>query len=208
MIADLYSHLIVPTLWEIGIFIAIFAESIPFIGAFVPGGAIVLFLTGFFSKSGGLNIFVSWLVCFVASYSIDLYGYHIGKTKGKVWIGKYSKYFLIKESFIHSVGDLLKNHPIKSLVFGKFNPATRSMSPFIAGMKEIDSKEFRKISLFTSAIWVSFFLGIGYLLGKGVGYIRTLGKFAVIFSVCIFLFVYFFYLIFNMIRKKMHKKRT
>jgi membrane-associated protein len=195
MLENIYSQFIIPGLWEIGIFIAIFAESLPFIGALVPGGVIVLFLAGLFSKTGHLNIFVSLAVCFLASFTIDLYGYHIGKKKGEEWIHKYSKLILIKKDFLHKIADLLKKHPTRLLIVGKFNPATRSMTPFMAGMKGVDYSKFRKITLLNSLIWVTIFFGLGYLIGTGMGYVEFLGKFAIIFSLGLFFAAYILYLV-------------
>ena len=40
------------------VFILLFLESLPFIGAFIPGGILVLFLGGFIAKLGFMNIWV------------------------------------------------------------------------------------------------------------------------------------------------------
>lgn len=206
MNSEFYMRILGEFLWEIGIFVAIFAESVPFIGALIPGGAIILFLAGFYSRFGSLNIYVTWLVCFLASYSIDLFGYYVGKRWGNKWISKYSKYFMIRECFIHKLADILKKHAVKGLVIGKFNPATRSMGPFVAGMKELEYQKFNKISLLASALWVTFFVWIGYFVGSGVEKISLYGKIAIVLTICGFLFLYFTYLIIHKLREKKYKE--
>jgi membrane-associated protein len=188
--------------FQVIFFIAIFAEALPFIGALVPGGAIALFLAGLFTKTGDGSFWLTWVVCFGASFSSDLYGYHLGKTWGERWIHKYSKYVLIKKEFLHRIADLLKQHPGKLLIFGKFNPVTRSIAPFMSGMKKIGPNKFRLLSIINSALWVSVFMGSGYLIGRGIDSIRFVARIVIITTIMLFILGYSFYLIREKIRKK------
>jgi membrane-associated protein len=200
------TYLITVLISEIFIFLAVFAESIPFIGALVPGGVIIVFLAGGFAKAGYLPIITTFVVCFFASFTIDLFGYWVGKVRGEKILHKYSKYVLVKKDFLHRIADLLREHPTKLLIGGKFNPATRSIAPFMAGLKYLEFKKFVTISIISSLLWVSVFYLLGMLVGKGLTTAKLLGKWAVIITFIIFLILYLVYLIRQLIKKRRMKR--
>jgi membrane protein DedA with SNARE-associated domain len=183
-------------------FMAIFLESFPIIGAFVPGGVIILFFVGTLSRIGYLNPVLTFFVCIFASLIVDNFGYRLGKRNGQKWIHKYSKYILIKKNFIYSLSNLLKKHPTKLLLFGKFNPATRSMIPFLSGMKKTPFKRFVSLNIINTFFWVTTFFGMGYIFGTGIKTATYLGKIVVIGTVIFLVGGYFIYLIRDIIRRK------
>ncbi len=193
---------IIQILIEIFLFVALFLESFPLFGALVPGGAILIFIAGMFSKFGTLNGIITLTVCIGASISADIFGYWIGITKGDRWVNRYSRFLLIKSSFIYAIAEKLKNHPKKALILGKFNPATRSIMPLLVGIKKIKWENFIITSIISSIIWVTTFFLIGFAFGKGIGIITFLGKLAIIVTFISFLLIYFVYLIRQAIKKK------
>ncbi len=186
----------------LGIFIALFLESFPFLGALIPGGIIVIFFVGTLARRGYLNPWLTFLVCVLASFSVDLFGYFLGRKRGEALIHKYSKYLLIKKEFLHKLADILKRHPKRLLILGKFNPATRSIVPFMSGMKKIPSEQFILYSLVNTLLRAGIFFGLVFLFGKGVQTATWLGKMAVIGTIALFLIGYFIYLIRDIVRKK------
>ena len=154
------------------VFIAIALESFPFIGAFIPGGIIALFLCGFLSK---LGYFVLWkivLTCVSASVLIDIIGYLFGRTRRAGFLCRRAKVFLVKRRTIEKVGKIVKKHSGKSLFFGKINPVTRSIAPFIVGNERIDFPKFILYSILSSILWVTFFVLVGYVFGNSLDLIR------------------------------------
>jgi membrane-associated protein len=201
MFQQIYTEIIVPTLWQIGIFIAIFFESFPFIGALIPGGAILIFLAGLFSKLGYLNPWITFIICFIASFSSDMFGYYLGKNHSE-YIKKYSKYILIKKEFIDSISRVIKRKRKRYLFFGKFNPATRAIVPFLIGMQHIGYRRYIKISFINTLIWAGFFFFIGFFLGKGIERIKYLGGILVTISFILFIIIYITYLVYKKIEEK------
>lgn len=199
-------QLFISILFQILLFIALFLESFPLFGAIIPGGAILIFIAGMLSKVGEINIFISFVVCVCASFLADMVGYRIGYSKGEAWVDKYSKFILIRSSFIHAIAGKLNNHPKKALIFGKFNPATRSIIPLLIGIKKLPWANLVLISLMSSVIWVSVFFTLGFIFGKGVGTITLLGKISIIGTVIFFFLLYFIYLLRQAIRNSPNNK--
>lgn len=188
------------------IFSALFFESLPFIGTIVPGGLILVFFVGFFSKIGFLNPFLSFTICVLAFFLADLVGFHLGMKKGEKVITKCSKYFFLKEEFLHKIANKISNHPKKSLFFGKLNPLVRCFLPFFHGMKKTNKKYFLILSLISNLLVVSTFFFFGYFIGKGVKTIKFLFEAVFLLTAIVFLISYLYYL--RGLKKDVHHKQV
>lgn len=182
---------------QLSLFLAIFIEGSPFIGALIPGGIIALFFAGVFSRIGTLNLYFSLISAFAGTLSIDFISYYLGSRHGEKTIHKYSKYILVKREFIHKIADLIKIHPYKTLIFGKFNPATRAVAPFMAGMKHIGKTKYIIINILASASWVSALMFAGYFFGGGFKIIKFIEGWLMYSTIIFFIFAYIFYLVYD-----------
>ena len=81
------------------VFVLLFLESLPFIGAFIPGGILVLFLGGFIARLGFMNLWIMMGVAFLASVSIDCFGYYLGRCSGKKFLHRPFKYLFLTSAF-------------------------------------------------------------------------------------------------------------
>jgi len=84
---------LIHSLGYVGIFSNIFIESGFFFGFFLPGDTL-LFTVGFLSSSGLLNVWVSLIGLFIATYLGGLVGYLFGKRVGhQIFYKKGSLFF-------------------------------------------------------------------------------------------------------------------
>ena len=104
------------------VFAILFLESIPFFGAFIPGGTILLLISGMLAKFGFFSLWKVLLVAFFASVTIDITGYFWGKSVDKNFLHKYVKFLLVRKDTLERVGRLVHGHTGKALVLGRFNP--------------------------------------------------------------------------------------
>lgn len=148
------------------VFLAIFIESFPFIGAFVPGGIVALLICGFLAKLGYFALWKVILVAVAASISIDVFGYCFGRSRGKGFLHRRSKIFLVKRATIDKVIRIVHGHTGKSLIFGRMNPITRAIAPFVVGNERVGFLKFLFYSVIGSFIWVICFVFLGYILGN------------------------------------------
>ncbi|NPE27012.1 DedA family protein [Methanococcoides sp. SA1] len=182
------------------VFFAIFLESFPFLGAFIPGGIIALFLCGLLAK---LGYFVFWkvvLVAVTASVLMDIAGYMLGRNSGPNFVCKQAHIFFIKRKIMEKIGLLVREHAGKSIFFGKINPVTRSIAPFIVGNEGVKFRRFIFYSLFSSALWVLGFVLIGYVFGNSMELIRSAEAF-IVWLMVIFLGGFYVYYIGNLFKE-------
>ncbi len=148
------------------VFFAIFIESFPFLGALVPGGLIALLACGFLAKLGYFALWKVALVGILASITVDIFGYFLGRTRGRGFLHRRSRFFLIKRKTIEKVVRVVHGHTGKSLIGGKINPITRAIAPFVVGNERVSFLKFLFFSIVGSGIWVVCFMFLGYALGN------------------------------------------
>ena len=165
-------------LWGyIVVFLTIFLESLPFIGAFIPGGFITLLLSGFLAK---LEFFVLWkiiLVAIIASILIDTFGYLLGRFVDRDFFRQHSRILLVKRKTIEKVIRVVHENIGKSLIVGRINPITRSIAPFVVGNERVGFVKFLFYNFLGGVLWVTTFICIGYLFGNSFQVIQDIEKY-------------------------------
>lgn len=159
------------------VFFTIFLESLPFIGAFIPGGFITLLLSGLLAK---LGFFVLWkivLVAIIASILIDTFGYLCGRFSNKNFLCQHSRIFLIKKKTLEKVIQVVHRNIGKSLIIGRMNPVTRSIAPFVVGNERVSFAKFFFYNVIGGILWVTTFIFIGYLFGNSFQVIQDIEKY-------------------------------
>jgi undecaprenyl-diphosphatase len=129
----------------------------------------------------------------------DIIGYVLGKKYGKALIVKYGKYFFFKPEYLDKTSELIRNHPGKTLIIGRFNSISRAFAPFAAGVAKLPLKKFLLYNIIGGICWGSISIMVGYFFGASfeVG-ARLFGKFLIIgISIIVALI-----LIYNFINKR------
>jgi membrane-associated protein len=147
------------------VFVILFLESIPFFGAFVPGGTILLLLSGLLARFGFFSLWKILLVAFFASVTIDITGYLWGRGVNKDFLHKYVKFLLVKKELLERMGKIVHGHTGKALVLGRLNPVTRSIAPFLVGNEHVGFWKFFFWNVVGGALWVTLFIFLGYIFG-------------------------------------------
>jgi len=147
------------------VFLFLFIESIPFLGAFIPGGTILLLISGILCKLGFFSLWKIITIAFLSSVVIDIISYALGRRAGKDFLYKYSKILLIKKETLEKIGHITYGHPGKSLIIGRLNPVTRSIAPFIVGTEKVKFWKFLFWNFIGGFLWVTLFIFLGYMFG-------------------------------------------
>jgi membrane-associated protein len=177
------------------VFVLLFLESLPFIGAFIPGGILVLFLGGFIARLGFMNIWIMLGVAFLASISIDSFGYYLGRCSDSKFWRKPLKYMMLTESSVEKIGKIVRGHPGKALIFGRLNPVTRAIAPFVVGTEKVKFPKFFLFNVIGGALWVVLFSFAGYIFGHQFLFAETLEKWVVGITLFLAIGFYIWYLV-------------
>lgn len=148
------------------LFIVIFCETGLVVMPFLPGDSL-LFATGALAAlpESALHIGIIWPLLIVAAFLGDNTNYQIGK-----WMGP--KAFSFEKSFWLNPRNLAKTQTFYAeygavaVALGRFAPIVRTFVPFVAGVGRMEYRKFWKYSLGGSLLWMTLFLGGGYLFGN------------------------------------------
>ena len=186
------------------VFAILFLESIPFVGAFIPGGTILLLLCGLLAKFGFFSLWKILVIAFLSSVVIDFVGYIWGRKMDKNFLHKYVRFLLVKKETLERVGQIVHGHTGKALIFGRLNPVTRSIAPFIVGNENVGFWKFFFWNLVGGALWVTLFIFVGYLFGGSLEVMKAAEIYVVGGTVIIAGGFYIYYIV-NLLRQGTEK---
>ena len=146
------------------LFLIVFIETGLVVMPFLPGDS-MLFAAGAPAAIGSLNIFTLILILYLAAILGDTTNYYIGKKIGKKILEKGDVKFINKE-YLKKAQVFYEKHGSMTIVIGRFIPIIRTFVPFVAGIGEMNYSKFMPYTLIGGGLWVSLFLGLGYLFGN------------------------------------------
>ena len=162
------------------IFIITILEGLPIIGQFVPGHTTIL-IAGFLVKLDIFKLSIIIPVIVVSAMIGDAIGYFLGKKYGFAFFTKFGSIFFIKPEHIEKATRLVKEHPAKTIILGRFSPITRPLSPFIVGASGTHSRLFWVYDFIAVLLWAIPSIGIGYIFGASYHIVAPIfGKFVFI----------------------------
>ncbi|WKZ28753.1 MAG: DedA family protein [Patescibacteria group bacterium] len=153
--------------WIYGVlFLIVFCETGLIVTPFLPGDSL-LFAAGAFSATGVLNVWVIWVLLFVAAVIGDGVNYRIGRKVGARILEKGSLGGLpIKKEHIERTQQYYDKYGAKTIVIARFLPIIRTFAPFVAGVGHMKPAVFSFYNVFGAALWVTIFVFGGYFFGN------------------------------------------
>lgn len=151
------------------LFAIIFAETGLVVTPFLPGDSL-LFAAGAIAATGGLNIYVTMLVLWVASVLGDAVNYSVGhyigprvfRPEGRT--GRLEK--LLNPKHLERTHEFFEKYGGKAVVLARFVPIVRTFIPFVAGAGSMTYATFAFYNVTGGALWVIVCVGAGYLFGN------------------------------------------
>lgn len=196
------NHLL-PTIEHLGFFgywfilLVSLLESLAFIGSFVPGAVIIIFM-GLLSSQGYLDI--GDLIWFAAIGAIlgDGISYYLG-TKGAHFFKEENKF--LKVSHLDKGERFFKKYGNKSIFFARFIGLLRPIIPFVAGLTGMNIRIFLFWNIISAFLWAASHLLVGYFFGGALTVVEAWSSRLGIFLVTVVVFGFGVWFVLN----KRHK---
>ncbi|UPT65798.1 MAG: DedA family protein [Sphingobacteriales bacterium JAD_PAG50586_3] len=154
------------------LFAIIFIETGLVIWPFLPGDSL-LFAAGIFAGSGELNIWVLFVLLFIAAVLGDTTNYLIGRYLGHhVTAWKYRGKPIVKQEWLDKTHSFYDKYGTRTIILARFVPIVRTIAPFVAGVGVMDYKKFISFNVIGGFVWIVGFVTMGYYLGR-IDFVRN-----------------------------------
>lgn len=159
-------------------------ESLAFVGLAIPGSVIIIF-AGFVASRGILDI--GDLIWFVAIGAVlgDGISFYLGKG-GLAFLRKHDTVF--KDTHLAKAEAFFKKYGNKSVFFGRFISPIRPVIPFVAGMSQMETKQFFFWNIASAFGFALVFLATGYFVGGAWQVVQkwfTIGEYVIVVGVAL-----------------------
>lgn len=149
------------------LFFIIYAKTAFIILTFLPGDSTV-FASGTIAALDHLNVWLLFLLFFVATITGDAQNYTIGamvkRVKAKSW--RLSPLNYIPEKTITKATNFLAQYGKIAITFSRFVPLMRTTVPFVSGFTSYKFRDFFLHNCLGALIWTIVWLFSGFALGN------------------------------------------
>lgn len=145
------------------LFAIVFCETGLVVTPFLPGDS-MLFMLGALSASGIIGLLPTVSILAAAAILGDTANYHIGRLIGpKAFRGQGSRFF--KPENLVAAQAFYAKWGGAAIFLGRFMPIVRTFVPFAAGIGKMNYGKFLAWNAAGGLVWVSVFMGCGFLFG-------------------------------------------
>ena len=145
------------------LFLIIFVETGIVVMPFLPGDSL-LFAAGALAATGVMDPWLLFFLLWFAAVLGDNCNYWVGRLLGQrvyEWDSRW-----IKREHLAKTQGYFDRHGGKTIVFARFMPIIRTISPFVAGVGKMDYRRFFSIDVFGGLVWIGSFIALGYGFGN------------------------------------------
>jgi membrane-associated protein len=145
----------------------IFIETGAVILPFLPGDSL-LFAAGAISAIQGshINHFVLMILFWIAAVAGDSLNYFIGHTVGLKLVHHPLLGRFIKQKHLDEANEFYVKHGALAIIFARFLPIIRTLSPFVASVSGFPYKKFLGLNILAATIWVFVAVEAGFYFGR------------------------------------------
>jgi membrane-associated protein len=111
-----------------------------------------------------LEIVVLWPLLVGAAFLGDVVNYLIGRWIGRHLLNKPRKH--LRPEYVEQAHEFYEEHGGLAVVLCRFLPIVRTLVPFVAGMTRMEFHRYLAFAALAAVLWVTIFLGAGYLFGN------------------------------------------
>jgi membrane protein DedA with SNARE-associated domain len=130
----------------------------------IPDETLLVF-SGYLVARGTLHPLLTWVTAVAGSMSGISVSYWIGRFAGYEVVHRFGRYIHLTEARLLEVQRWFDRIGHWLLTIGYYIPGVRHFTAVVAGMSGMPFRHFAPYAYSGAVLWVSTFLGIGYVLG-------------------------------------------
>ncbi len=148
------------------LFLIVYCETGLVVTPFLPGDSL-LFAVGALAAvdaTGTLNATLVWALLIVAAILGNETNFQIGRAIGpRAFSGNFR---WLKREYLLKTQAFYEKHGGKTIVLSRFIPIIRTFAPFVAGVGQMQRRNFSLYNFGGGFAWVTIFIWGGYLFGN------------------------------------------
>jgi membrane-associated protein len=144
----------------------VFTETGLLVGFFLPGDSLLI-TAGLVAATGQLNIWWLNAILMVAAVVGDSVGYAIGRRAGPRLFTR-PKSLLFNPRHVERTHAFYERYGARTIVIARFVPIVRTFAPVVAGVAQMEYRQFVLYNVVGGVAWVTSMTWAGYLLGQAV----------------------------------------
>jgi membrane-associated protein len=144
----------------------VFVETGLLIGFFLPGDSLLI-TAGLVAAAGHLDIWWINLLLSLAAVLGDSTGYAIGRRLGPRLFTR-PQSLLFNPRHVERTRTFYARHGAKTIVIARFVPIVRTFAPVVAGVGQMEYRQFLFYNVAGGVGWVTSMTWAGYLLGQTI----------------------------------------
>ncbi|MDP4009898.1 MAG: DedA family protein [Candidatus Shapirobacteria bacterium] len=145
------------------LFGVVFMETGFVITPFLPGDSL-LFAAGALAAIGSFNVYILFLLLFLAAFLGDTINYWIGHFIGPRAFSMNSRF--LKKEYLDKATNFYEKHGGKAIILARFVPIVRTFAPFVAGVGKMNYWRFIWFNFIGGLVWVALFVFGGFYFGN------------------------------------------
>ncbi len=147
------------------LFLVIFAETGVVILPFLPGDSLLFALGALTAVDAAyLDITLLLVTLNLAAIIGDAVNYSIGRSLGPKVFREGSRY--LKRDQLEKARAFYEKHGGKAIIIARFAPILRTFAPFVAGIGQMNYRQFASYNVVGGVLWVTSFLLAGRFFGN------------------------------------------
>jgi membrane-associated protein len=144
----------------------VFTETGLLVGFLLPGDSLLI-TAGLVAATGQLDIWWLNVLLIVAAIVGDSVGYAIGWRAGPRLFTR-PQSLLFNPKHVERTRAFYARHGAKTIVIARFVPIIRTFAPVVAGVGQMEYRQFVFYNVAGGVAWVTSMTWAGYLLGQAV----------------------------------------
>ncbi|HWI93314.1 MAG TPA: VTT domain-containing protein [Flavisolibacter sp.] len=146
-------------------FLIIFCETGLVITPILPGDSMIFAAATLSAREDSvLDVHLIVLLLTLAAFGGDVINYTIGSYVGPRVYKK--NYRAINQHRLNQTKEYFRKHGIRTIIYARFIPVIRTFAPFVAGVSEMNYKQFIMFNFVGGFSWVAIYAYSGYFLGN------------------------------------------
>jgi membrane-associated protein len=147
-----------------------FLENSAFVGAVIPGDAVLL-LAGFYVQRTDLNLAPVVILSFIGAILGDSLGYLVGRTFGRRLVDRFGQR-LLPQKRLERIDRYFKEYGTWAVAMGRITPIVRTVNTFTAGMAKMPFHRFIVAVASAAAVWSVAMPVAGFLFSGSLEIVR------------------------------------